>query len=68
GMMKPKTHHSLKMTKTGYIDSDRDVLYNDSFTVPTPSESEEETVKELQEELSSLEKEVSVIKRKIASL
>lgn len=38
GMMKPKTHHSLKMTKTGYIDSDKDVLYNDYFTVPAPSE------------------------------
>ncbi len=34
GELVPKTIHTLKMTKTGYKDSDKDVLYNDSFTVP----------------------------------
>ena len=29
--------HQLKMTKTGYVDSDQDVLHNDEFTVPTSS-------------------------------
>ncbi len=35
GELKPGTIHQLKMTKDGYIDSDNDVLHNDSFTVPT---------------------------------
>lgn len=35
GDLVPNTIHDLKMTKSGYIDSDLDVLYNDSFTVPT---------------------------------
>lgn len=34
GMMAPGSIHQLKMTREGYIDSDLDVLHNDSFTVP----------------------------------
>jgi hypothetical protein len=29
--------HTLKLIKDGYISSDQDVLYNDSFTVPEVS-------------------------------
>lgn len=34
GMLVPGTAYSLLMTKDGYVDSDLDILYNDSFTVP----------------------------------
>lgn len=37
GMLAPGGIHQLKMTCAGYIDSDLDVLHNDSFTVPTPT-------------------------------
>jgi len=33
GMLVPGTTYNLKMTKSGYVDSDSDVLYNDSFTI-----------------------------------
>lgn len=35
GLLVPGTVHTLKMTKTGYRDSDQDILHNDKFTVPT---------------------------------
>lgn len=35
GMLSPGSVHQLKMTRAGYIDSDLDVLHNDSFTVPS---------------------------------
>lgn len=35
GELVPRSLHDLKMTKSGYIDSDLDVLHNDSFTVPS---------------------------------
>jgi len=38
GMMYPETVHTLLMTKEGYVNSDLDVLYNDSFTVPRSSD------------------------------
>lgn len=34
GKLIPGTTHQLRMTCTGYVDSDLDVLHNDSFTVP----------------------------------
>lgn len=37
GDLVPGTTHTLKLTKTGYQDSDLDNLNNDSFTVPTSS-------------------------------
>lgn len=35
GELVPGSVHQLRMTKSGYIDSDLDVLYNDEFTVPS---------------------------------
>ena len=34
GLLVPGSTHSLKMVKTGYIDSDVDKLANDAFTIP----------------------------------
>ena len=34
GMFTPGSTHTLLMTKSGYIDSNVDILYNDSFTIP----------------------------------
>jgi len=42
GELRPGTMHTLKMTREGYVDSDLDILYNDSFTVPIPPKEEEE--------------------------
>jgi len=35
GELLPGSTHQLRMTRDGYIDSDNDVLHNDSFTVPS---------------------------------
>lgn len=37
GMLIPGSVHQLKMVRAGYVDSDLDVLHNDSFTVPSAS-------------------------------
>lgn len=34
GMLIPGSQHTLKMIKAGFVDSDLDVLLNDTFTVP----------------------------------
>jgi len=41
GLLRSGSVHDLLMTKEGYIDSNLDVLYNDSFTVPDSSETGE---------------------------
>lgn len=42
GKLVPKSTHTLKMSKSGYIDSENDKLNNDSFVVPESEEEEEE--------------------------
>lgn len=57
GELRPGTEHTLKMTKSGYVDSDKDVLYNDSFTVPTPDTTEED-IEDLKEEIERIEAKI----------
>jgi hypothetical protein len=42
GELIPKSTHTLKMDKSGYLNSEDDKLNNDSFTVPESEEEEEE--------------------------
>lgn len=67
GELIPSTQHNLKMTKTGYVDSDKDVLHNDTFTVPAPY-TERETVENLKEDLSDLKDQISDIEVKISNI
>lgn len=67
GMMVPNTIHQLKMTRSGYIDSDLDVLHNDSFTVPAPY-TRRETIDNLEQELTDLKDQIADIEVKISNL
>lgn len=67
GMLVPSSVHNLKMTKTGYVDSDLDVLHNDSFTVPAPY-TRRETIDNLEQELTDLKDQIADIEVKISNL
>lgn len=67
GKLIPGSIHDLKMTKSGYRDSNLDILHNDKFTVPYP-EADEKSLEFLEEELARLKAEIEEVRNKINTL
>lgn len=67
GKMVPNSQHTLRMTRAGFIDSDKDVLYNDLFKVPAPA-TDRRNLESLQEELKDLKDKMESIERQIENL